>query len=79
MPTKKLSTKQDSGTTYWLVVMEGDIEPDLRGPFASDDERGEAAKKHRRSDPNMEDGLYPLNVTDGKPCMGSYSGRFFDE
>lgn len=75
--------------TYYLLVVQGDVEPVLRGPYKSEAARDRAAKRHRMTDPEMEDGLFPLDVpntflemtarADGnKPEIRAYSGAFFD-
>ena len=35
--------------TYYLLVIEGGVEPFLRGPYQTEDERDNAAKQIRRS------------------------------
>lgn len=63
----------------WLVIVEGDVEPSMRGPFADEAARDEAAKQHRLTDPQMEDGIFPLDIdANGLPDIGAYSGGFFD-
>lgn len=71
--------------TYYLIVVHGDIEPVLRGPYKSEAARDRAAKRHRMTDPEMHDGLFPLDVPmqraaypEFKPEIHAYSGAFFD-
>jgi hypothetical protein len=74
--------------TYYLLVIHGDVEPELRGPYKSEAGRDRAAKRHRLTDPEKEDGLFPLDVPDtfpemvakngNKPEISTYSGAFFD-
>jgi hypothetical protein len=59
---------------YWLVVCVNDIEMELRGPFDTEDLRDQAALDHRREN----DGLHWLDIVDGVPSAGDYSGGFFD-
>jgi hypothetical protein len=60
-------------TKHYLLIVMGDVEPDLRGPFPSTEVRDQEAKDHRSQDPEMEDGLYPLDIDDhGNPEVGSY-------
>ena len=69
----------------YLMVIHGDVEPELRGPFLDADARDEAATAHRKEDPDMKDGLYPMNVrlfNGVQPesvdvDVESYSGGFF--
>lgn len=49
----------------YLVIVYHDVTPALHGPFASEEERFQAARAHRRADPHMHDGLYWLDVGDG--------------
>jgi hypothetical protein len=49
--------------TRWLVIVEGDIEPHLEGPFRSDRSRIAAAQEHRRSDLERNDGLFRLDIS----------------
>jgi hypothetical protein len=65
---------------FYLMVVLGDVEPEIRGPFATAEGRDADAVTHRRGDPSMRDGLYMLDVdANGKPTIGAYSGGFFDE
>jgi hypothetical protein len=62
---------------HYLLVVVGDIEPELRGPFLSAAVRDKAAKRHkaRRAD---ADGLFRLDVpARGRPEVGAYPGWFF--
>ena len=54
-------TEQADRYLLWTV---GDVEPELEGPFHSDEARIEAARR-LRSGEGREDGLYRLNVTFG--------------
>jgi hypothetical protein len=65
---------------YYLLTMLGDVEPDLAGPFATDDDVLEAAKRHRAEDPGREDGLYQLAIDDlGNPTIGPFAGGELEE
>jgi hypothetical protein len=65
---------------YYLLVMAGDIEPELRGPFESEIEVDEAALAHRKADPDKDDGLYPVTVADdGELNIEAYSGGYLDD
>jgi hypothetical protein len=65
---------------HYLLVVAGDVKPDLRGPYNVPETRDEAAKAHRRDDPEMDDGLYPLDIdARGKPTVGSYCSSDFDD
>lgn len=61
---------------FYLVRIIGDTEPEILGPYASEDRRDEAAVEAHT--PN--DGIYRLDVDRyGNPGMHSYSSTFFDE
>jgi hypothetical protein len=59
--------------TRWLVVVEGDVEPRLKGPFKSDRVRVVAAQEHRGKDCQERDGLYLLDISaSGSPRVHSF-------
>lgn len=61
-------------TTY-LIVVEGDVSPELH--LCKDEEdRLQMAKNHRHSDPDLKDGLYKLDInwTTGKVWTGTFKG-----
>jgi hypothetical protein len=64
----------------YLMITVGDVEPKIEGPFATEEQRNGAAKAHRKQDPEMNDGIYTLDVdADGGLKAGAYSGGFFDD
>jgi len=65
-------------TSYWLVVVWGDVEAEVKGPFATSADRDAEAKTFRKKEGD-EHGLYPLEVMGAKPIISSYTGIFFDE
>jgi len=65
-------------TTYWLIFVWGDVEPELHGPFPTELERDNFAKYVRETEGNRH-GFYPMTVTDGIPDVRSYSGAFFPD
>ena len=68
---------------YYLLIVRGDVEPELKGPFVTESARDAAALQHRAGDPDREDGLFPLDVSGGAEDMEieveAYSGEFFEE
>ena len=64
---------------YLIVVWRADSsygDPELLGPFDSDETRNAAAETSIQSDPDC--GVYPLNVRDGfRPEIGQYSNLDF--
>ena len=69
-------------TYYLLQIHGGDVEPELHGPFPTIARRDYRARKLRRADPNMRDGLFPLTarVLSGEIVLDvdAYSGGFFE-
>lgn len=64
---------------HYLLIVWGDVDPELKGPYKNASERDQAAKDHRASDDDTEDGLYRVDVnSSGKPKISSYPGFFFD-
>ena len=67
-------------TERYLVIVEGDVDPSLRGPYSTEERRDRAALRHRRQDPEMRDGIFKLNIRTGRrPQFSTYSGGFFNE
>lgn len=63
--------------TYYVLIIYGDIEPDLIGPFTTEETRDEKAIDLKREYGN-EHGIFPMNIdADGAPTVGAYSGGFF--
>jgi hypothetical protein len=65
--------------TYYLLVIEGGVEPFLRGPYQTEDERDNAAKQIRRSC-DEDDGLFWADIDEAAlPTVGAYGTAFFWE
>jgi len=63
---------------YLLLIIEEDVEPYLRGPYKTEQQRDCAAVKHKRKVGN-EDGIFALNITsDGRAQVHAFSGGFMD-
>lgn len=66
---------------YFLLIIHGDVEPELAGPFVTEAARDQAAKEHRANDPDRDDGLFPLDIVsesdDFEVEVDAYSGGFF--
>jgi hypothetical protein len=61
---------------YYILHVEGDIEPSLKGPYKTSGTRDLAARRLRQKTEG-KDGVFWMDVTDGKaPVVGSYSGGF---
>lgn len=64
---------------YYVLQIEGDVEPVLHGPYATEEERAAAARNVRRKceRDNVPDGIYWLTCT-GAIEVGAYTGGFFN-
>ena len=62
---------------FYLIEVEGGVEPFAQGPFETEDERDEIAKEiHARQEDN--DGLFWANVDEnGVLTVSSYMAGFF--
>jgi hypothetical protein len=59
--------------TLYLIIVFGDVEPSIEGPFETEGDRDAFAGEHRAE--TDEDGVYRLDVSaEGKPEVYSYSG-----
>ena len=63
----------------YILFVWGDVEPELRGPYASDLTRLHAARKLRKNDPTGRHGIYGLDVRPGgKPYVFVYCPEALD-
>jgi len=62
---------------HYLLIIFGDVEPELRGPFAST-EAVEAAAQQHRSDHGDTDGLYHVRC-ETKPSICAFAHGLFVE
>jgi hypothetical protein len=64
---------------FYLLIIRGDVEPELKGPFPTGKMRDAYALKYRKvRDKNADEGLYPLDQDDnGNLSVDAYSGGFF--
>lgn len=62
----------------YLVFVWGDLEPEMKGPFGTDEARDVEAKRLREEEGDQH-GIYPLDIKGGKLEIGTYSGAFFGE
>jgi hypothetical protein len=62
-------------TEYYLIRIFGDVDPVIVGEYKSNKERDKAARKIREEDDqDLHDGLYRLDIVNGKPVIDSFSG-----
>lgn len=65
--------------TYYVVFVEGDVDPYLHGPFSSEEARDKKARQLRREDrQDLKSGIYRLDCTP-VPKLDAYSGAFFED
>ena len=65
---------------YYLIEVEGGVEPIVRGPYHTKEERNNAAKRIRRRQ-QEDDGLFWADIDEaGTLAAGAYrAGFFWDE
>ena len=63
---------------YFLLIVWEDIEPDLMGPFQTEEER-DANAKEMKATFGDENGIFFLDLSGSVPSVGAYSGGFFKE
>jgi len=64
-------------STYYLIAVEGGIEPSLHGPYDTIEERNEDAREIAKGQDPGSDGLFPLDQEDdGHLSIGAYPGGF---
>ena len=64
-------------TKFYVIAVEGGIEPGIQGPFKSNRVRNTAAKKFRNIDENNI--AFWLDQTGQKLSIGPYSNTFMEE
>ena len=63
------------GNSLYVLEIVGDLEPQLHGPYGTEEERDRQAVKLRRADPRKRNGLFRLDVSPAAaPDVGPYSG-----
>jgi hypothetical protein len=64
---------------YYLIEVEGGVEPAVHGPYRTKHERDNAAKQiHQRQE--EDDGLFWVDINEvGVPTIGAYIAGFFWE
>ena len=63
----------------YLLIMHGDIEPEVIGPYQDGETRDEAALAYRREH-GRDDGIFMLSTDEaGVPSVEAYCGGFFAE
>ena len=66
-------------TTYYLIEVEGGVEPCVHGPYQTEEERDNAAKQIRNKQED-DDGLFMADVDEkGFLTVKSYVAGFFWE
>ncbi len=65
----------------YLVIVVGDVDPYLQGPYKTDATRLAAARRYRKNDDgDLSDGMYRLDIdAKGRPSIGAFCGGELDE
>ena len=64
---------------YYLLEVEGSVEPSVQGPYETEDERDRATKQIRRRQ-EEDDGLFWADIDEGAVLtVGPYTAGFFRE
>lgn len=61
-------------TDSYLIIIIGDVQPFIRGPYKSEKHRDIAAKS---AGLKYKNGIFKLDITNGKPNMEAYSHGYF--
>jgi hypothetical protein len=76
---KENAMKRNIVVAAYVLEIEGDIEPKLRGPYKSPDTRDRAARRLREKDGEKENGIFALDLmNNGKIRVWAYSAGFLD-
>ena len=71
--------KRNIVVAAYVLEIEGDIEPKLRGPYKSPDTRDRAARRLREKDGEKENGIFALDLMkNGKISVWAYSAGFLE-
>ena len=63
-------------TTYYVIFVRGDVEPEVFGPLDQESMRDKAAHILRRTH-GLDHGIFPAEIRDGVLKVGSYPSSFF--
>ncbi|OPL17189.1 MAG: hypothetical protein AVO38_06250 [delta proteobacterium ML8_D] len=67
----------EKNTGYYVLVVWGDVSPDLQGPFTDEPQRDTRARQ-LKAEYGDEHGIYALDVdSEGRPTVRSYLAMFF--
>ena len=62
---------------FYVLLVQGDTEPSLHGPYVTQDEQQMAARALRKQYGNQA-GIYWMELDNGVPKVGAYSRAFFE-
>jgi hypothetical protein len=69
----------EKNTDYYVLIVWGDVSPDLLGPFANERQRDTRARQ-LKADYGDEHGIFALEVdSEGRPTVSSYLAMFFED
>ena len=76
---KENEMKRNVVVADYVLEIEGDIEPKLRGSYKSPDTRDRAARRLREKDGEKENGIFALDLmNNGKIRVWAYSAGFLE-
>lgn len=64
---------------YYLIAVPGCIDPEVKGPFVSEEEQDTAAKRIRKEQREEDALFWAIVEKDGELNVGAYSAGFFSE
>lgn len=62
----------------YLIEVIGDIEPVLHGPYKTSHSRNGEALLLRMNDIEKKNGIFALDIINGKPSIYTYSGGYME-
>jgi hypothetical protein len=69
----------EKNTDYYVLIVWGDVSPDLLGPFADERQRDTRARQ-LKADYGDEHGIFAFEVNcQGRPAVSSYLAKFFED
>ena len=69
----------EKNTKYYVLVVWGDVSPDLLGPFANERQRDTRARQ-LKAEYGDEHGIFALEVdSEGRPTVSLYLAMFFED
>ena len=61
---------------FYVLLVQGDVEPSLHGPYTTEDEQQKAARALKKQHGDRA-GIYSMALDNGVPKVGAYARAFF--